>query len=65
VLSASPLFVRGQWAAELPLPSRTTLYTRWGDWLPRLCALASLAALLASVRAARRTPREEDVSARS
>jgi apolipoprotein N-acyltransferase len=47
VLAASPLFVRGQWAAELPLPSRTTLYTRWGDWLPRLCVLMSLAALLA------------------
>ena len=50
VLSASPLFVRGQWAATLPLPSRTTLYTRWGDWLPRLCALLALAALLAPRR---------------
>jgi apolipoprotein N-acyltransferase len=47
VVSASPLFVRGQWAAELPLPARTTLYTRWGDWLPRLCTLLALAALLA------------------
>jgi apolipoprotein N-acyltransferase len=47
VLAASPLFVRGQWAAVLPLPTRTTLYTRWGDWLPKICVLAALAALLA------------------
>ena len=47
VISASPLFVRGQWAAELPLPTRTTLYTRWGDWLPKLCVLFALAALIA------------------
>ena len=46
VLSASPLFVRGQWAADLPLPSRITLYTRWGDWLPRLCVLIAIALLV-------------------
>jgi apolipoprotein N-acyltransferase len=46
VISASPLFVRGQWAAELPLPTRTTLYTRWGDWLPKLSLLTSLAMFL-------------------
>jgi len=49
ILSASPLFVRGQWAAELPLPSRTTLYTRWGDWLPKLCVLVSLAVFVPSM----------------
>jgi apolipoprotein N-acyltransferase len=47
VLEDSPLFVRGQWAAELPLPTRTTLYTRWGDWLPKLCTLLVLVGLLA------------------
>ncbi|HEY5999037.1 MAG TPA: apolipoprotein N-acyltransferase, partial [bacterium] len=50
VISASSLFVRGQWSAELPLPSRRTLYTRWGDWLPRLCLLLALAGLVARRR---------------
>ena len=47
ILSASELFVRGQYRATLALSRRTTLYTRWGDWLPRLCVLIALALLLA------------------
>ena len=65
VLSASPLFVRGQYAATLPLPSRTTLYTRWGDWLPRACVLLALAALLlapAGARFGRKRERDAPVS---
>jgi apolipoprotein N-acyltransferase len=55
VISASPLFVRGQWAAELPLATGTTLYTRWGDWLPKLCTGCAIALLVVSrVRAPRR-----------
>ncbi len=48
IISASELFVRGQYKATLALSHRTTLYTSWGDWLPRLCVLIALALLLAA-----------------
>jgi len=36
-----PLFERGYLSARVTLRSRTTLYTRWGDWLPYLCLAVS------------------------
>jgi apolipoprotein N-acyltransferase len=32
-----PLFERGVLTAPLELRRRTTLYTRWGDWLAYAC----------------------------
>ena len=48
IISMSELFVRGQYGATLALSHRLTLYTRWGDWLPRLCLLITIALLLAA-----------------
>ena len=48
IVSASELFVRGQYRATLALSHRTTLYTVWGDWLPRGCLLIAIALLLAA-----------------
>jgi len=57
ILFMSELFERGQYRAELATSSRGTLYTAWGDWLPKACVLLSLgllfAAHLASLRARR------------
>ncbi len=39
-----PLFDRGILSASIPLRSRTTLYTRFGDWLVYLCLGLSTAA---------------------
>ncbi|HEV8532259.1 MAG TPA: apolipoprotein N-acyltransferase [Methylomirabilota bacterium] len=40
-----PLFERGYLSARVAQRARTTLYTRWGDWLPYLClALSGIAA---------------------
>jgi len=50
IISASELFVQGQYRATLALSHRTTLYTRWGDWLPKACVLLALAMLLGSLR---------------
>jgi apolipoprotein N-acyltransferase len=46
IISASELFVRGQYRATLALSRRATLYTRWGDWLPRACTLIAIALLV-------------------
>jgi apolipoprotein N-acyltransferase len=43
-----PLFDRGVLAASIPLRSRTTLYTRFGDWLVYLCLALSAAAWAAA-----------------
>jgi apolipoprotein N-acyltransferase len=43
-----PLFDRGTLAASLALRSRTTLYTRFGDWLVYLCVGLSAAAWAAA-----------------
>ena len=48
IISASELFVKGHYRATLALSHQTTIYTRWGDWLPRLCVLIALALLLAA-----------------
>jgi apolipoprotein N-acyltransferase len=49
ILSQSPLFVRGEYRATIAPSSRRTLYTAWGDWLPRACTLIAVALLLASL----------------
>jgi apolipoprotein N-acyltransferase len=36
---------RGVLVAEVPLRTRTTLYTRWGDWFPAACLALSAAGL--------------------
>jgi apolipoprotein N-acyltransferase len=46
ILRASGLFERGQYREELRLSERKTLYVSWGDWLPRLCLLVTLAGLI-------------------
>ncbi len=48
IISASELFVQGQYRATLALSHRATLYTRWGDWLPRACVLIAIALLIAA-----------------
>jgi apolipoprotein N-acyltransferase len=43
-----PLFDRGILSAPIPLRSRTTLYTRFGDWLVYLCVALCAAAWIAA-----------------
>jgi len=51
-----PLFERGILSAAIPLRSRTTLYTRFGDWLVYLClALSAAAWATAALRRPRAT----------
>jgi apolipoprotein N-acyltransferase len=45
-----PLLETGFLSARVPLRERTTLYTRWGDWLPYLCLGLSVAGLAAGLR---------------
>jgi apolipoprotein N-acyltransferase len=49
IVSSLPLFVRGTLEGRVPLRSRQTLYTRFGDWLAYL-AVAVSAAMLVSTR---------------
>jgi len=42
---------------KLPLYETTTLYARWGDWLPWLCVVGVVAALTLAVGFARRSGR--------
>ena len=44
-----PLFDRGILSAMIPLRSRTTLYTRFGDWLVYLCLALCAAAWFAAL----------------
>jgi apolipoprotein N-acyltransferase len=44
-----PLFERDLVTAAVPLRTRTTLYTRFGDWVPYLGFAVTLAALAARV----------------
>lgn len=50
ILAASALFVRGTYSATLRFSGEETLYSRWGDYFPRMCALAGLILLLPAVR---------------
>lgn len=50
-----PLFERGVLDGALPLRSRSTLYTRWGDWLAQGCL--GLAALVLGFALSRRSLR--------
>jgi apolipoprotein N-acyltransferase len=44
-----PLFDRGILSASIPLRSRTTLYTRFGDWLVYMCLALCAAAWFAAL----------------
>ena len=44
-----PVDVEGYFQVTVPLDSRTSLYTRWGDWLPVLCWLVIGGFLMASI----------------
>ncbi len=50
-----PLFERGVLNGPLPLRTRSTLYTRLGDWLAYLCVIVSVSAL--GFALSRRSPR--------
>jgi apolipoprotein N-acyltransferase len=45
IVRSLPLFERGTMAEDIPLRTTTTLYTRWGDWLPWLSLVVTGAAL--------------------
>jgi apolipoprotein N-acyltransferase len=49
-----PLYERGALADEIALRSRTTLYTRWGDWLAWLSLAVAAVGLVTGLR---RSPR--------
>jgi apolipoprotein N-acyltransferase len=50
ILSSLPPFVEGSLSGTVPVHTRTTtLYTRWGDWLPPVLLILGLAALLAGL----------------
>ncbi len=50
VLDELPAFTEGVLVGEVPLyTAGTTLYLRWGDWLPTVCALLALLAFAAVV----------------
>jgi apolipoprotein N-acyltransferase len=50
ILTASEIFVRGHYSAEVALSSEETLYSRTGDVLPAFCAAVAMALLLAGFR---------------
>jgi apolipoprotein N-acyltransferase len=57
----TPLYQTAVVIADLPLPDITTVYTRWGNWVP-MVALAVWAGLLLVGRRSRETvvePRRE------
>jgi apolipoprotein N-acyltransferase len=57
IISVSELFVKGQYRATLALSHRVTLYTAWGDWLPRACVLIAIALLIVARFRPGRLPR--------
>jgi apolipoprotein N-acyltransferase len=59
ILATSALFERGEYRATLALSGRATLYTAWGDWLPKACVLLALGLLILprAVLRCGRTPR--------
>lgn len=59
ILTASELFVRGHYAANVALSKERTLYSRAGDVLPALCAAVAAVLLLAGFR--RRQSRRQGV----
>jgi apolipoprotein N-acyltransferase len=56
IVAGMPTDVRGKLDAPYAFRSDITLYTRWGDWLPELCAVISLILLLMALL--RRAPVE-------
>jgi len=56
IVARLPADVRGVLDAPYAFRTDTTIYTRWGDWLPWICALVSLFVLF--LASARREPVE-------
>jgi apolipoprotein N-acyltransferase len=58
ILSSLPPFVEGSLSGKVPVHSgNSTLYTKWGDWLPPVLLVMGLAAVLAgALRRFRKTP---------
>ncbi len=54
IVARLPADVRGELEAPYDFRSDTTFYTRWGDWLPELCAIIGV--MLLFLAALRRTP---------
>ncbi len=58
VVAKTRLFTRVNLVGELPPRGKRTLYTRWGDWFPRLClAITILIGILAFFRGLKRRRR--------
>lgn len=49
IVASLPVDVRGELDAPYAFRSDITFYTRWGDWLPEICAIVSLGLLLVSL----------------
>jgi apolipoprotein N-acyltransferase len=54
VLGRLPLFEEGTLSTRFNFISQQTLYTRFGDWFPALCAIIALAGLIESIGGIRR-----------
>ena len=54
IVARLPVDIRAELDAPYAFRSDTTFYTRWGDWLPEICSVVSLALLIMALR--RRTP---------
>ena len=50
IVASLPVDVRGELDAPYSFRSDTTFYTRWGDWLPEICGIVSLAFLIMALR---------------
>jgi apolipoprotein N-acyltransferase len=46
IVASLPVDARGELDAPYAFRGDTTLYTRWGDWLPEICGVVSLALLI-------------------
>jgi apolipoprotein N-acyltransferase len=52
IVAALPVDVRGELDAPYAFRSDTTFYTRFGDWLPEICAAVSVLLVLVALRRA-------------
>jgi apolipoprotein N-acyltransferase len=50
IVASLPVDVRAELDAPYAFRSDTTFYTRWGDWLPEICSVVSLAVLIMALR---------------
>lgn len=50
IVASLPVDVRGELDAPYSFRSDAAFYTRWGDWLPEICGVVSLAFLIMALR---------------